>query len=182
MDNTQSSLFEAVGSGYYDGSKDSLIMKTKAEREADAVRKGSSPHEFTQITQIDAYQVLTRETAIYPSAMSTEHHYNEKGEERLGIAIPLEVLAYVGLGLGEVGEIQGKLKKLVRDGDLFDGMVVISDEKRKEIAKEIGDAQWYLARLTDELMLKSSEILAGNVNKLLSRKKRGVIGGSGDNR
>lgn len=86
-------------------------------------------------------------------------------------------LAYVGLGLGEAGEIQGKIKKILRD----DGGVV-TDEKRLEIAKEVGDLLWYVARTAEEIGYDLEEIAKMNVAKLISRQERGVLGGSGDNR
>ena len=47
---------------------------------------------------------------------------------------------------------------------------------------ECGDVLWYLTRLIDELGYSVSEVAQANVDKLLDRKERGVIGGSGDNR
>ena len=160
-------MFETVGQGYYDGDADSLQFRVPT---------------MSAIMSVDVYQSMTRETAIYPGAMSAERHYSKHGRDENGVSVPLEAIAYVGLGLSEVGEIQGKIKKLVRDGGLFDGRVVITDEKRVELLKEIGDAHWYLARLVDELQASTSEVLAGNINKLRSRKARGKIQGSGDNR
>lgn len=109
----------------------------------------------------DDYQLETSSTAMYPEA---------------GTGSQL-ALAYVGLGLGETGEVQGKLKKIIRD----DGGVV-NDEKRRELGKEIGDVLWYLARLADELDYNLGDLAQENLDKLASRKKRGVIQGSGDNR
>jgi NTP pyrophosphatase (non-canonical NTP hydrolase) len=107
------------------------------------------------------YQEFTHSTAIYP-------------ESGTGSAI---ALAYVGLGLGESGEIQGKIKKILRD----DGSQ-LTDEKREALAAEAGDLLYYLARLGVELGVDLYTIAQGNVDKLTSRKDRGVIGGSGDNR
>ena len=50
------------------------------------------------------------------------------------------------------------------------------------MASEIGDVLWYCARLASELDLSLSQIAEDNMKKLLDRKERGVIGGSGDNR
>ena len=86
-------------------------------------------------------------------------------------------LAYVGLGLGEAGEVQGKIKKVLRD----DGGV-ITDEKREAISAELGDVLWYLAGVATELGVTLDDIARDNIAKLLDRKSRGVIGGSGDNR
>ncbi len=86
-------------------------------------------------------------------------------------------IAYLALGLGEVGEVQGKIKKIIRDD-----ANVISEEKKEAISAELGDVLWYVAVLAAELGLNLEDIAWGNVNKLASRKERGVIQGSGDNR
>lgn len=41
---------------------------------------------------------------------------------------------------------------------------------------------WYVAGLADTLGYKLSDVAGGNVDKLSSRKERGVLKGSGDNR
>lgn len=107
------------------------------------------------------YQLATAETAVYPGS---------------GTGSVL-ALAYVGLGLGESGEVQGKIKKILRDDN-----GEVSLEKSKEIAKELGDLLWYVARAADELGYSLEEIAQENLDKLNSRKARGVLGGSGDNR
>ena len=84
-------------------------------------------------------------------------------------------LAYLTLGLsGEAGEIANKAKKLIRDGD--------NPDKREEIGKELGDVCWYLAVLAEELGMNLGKIMEDNIEKLASRKQRGTLGGSGDNR
>jgi NTP pyrophosphatase (non-canonical NTP hydrolase) len=105
------------------------------------------------------YQKQSASTAIYPG----------QGEV-LG-------LAYVGLGLGESGEVQGKIKKVIRD----DGGV-ISDEKRAAIAKELGDMLWYVSQTASEIGVSLDDIAEDNLDKLASRAERGVLGGSGDER
>lgn len=111
------------------------------------------------MTDFYDYQVSTRETAIYPCA--------DTGEPA--------ALAYVALGLAsESGEVAGKVKKILRDGDVY--------ALREAIEKELGDVLWYLARLTDELGVSLSGVAIENLSKLRDRKARGVLGGSGDNR
>jgi len=41
---------------------------------------------------------------------------------------------------------------------------------------------WYIARVADELGMDLEELMDYNKQKLESRKERGVLGGSGDNR
>ena len=89
----------------------------------------------------------------------------------------LLALAYDGLGLGEAGEVQGKIKKIIRDNGGY-----ISAESKIEIKKELGDCLWYIASMCDTLGLKMEDVAAENIEKLKSRKERGVLHGSGDNR
>jgi len=105
------------------------------------------------------YQCRTAGTAIYPG----------QGE--------ITGLLYVGLGLGESGEIQGKIKKILRD----DGGI-LTDEKRAAIAKELGDLLWYLSQAATELGVSLETVASDNLEKLAARKERGTLQGSGDNR
>ena len=87
-------------------------------------------------------------------------------------------IVYPALGLGnEAGEVQGKIKKVLRDND---GM--FSPEKTEEIGAEIGDILWYMAALCRDLQLSLEDIAINNIKKLEDRQARGVIQGSGDNR
>ena len=99
--------------------------------------------------------------------------FNETNED----IIKLLAVTYDGLGLGEAGEIQGKIKKIIRD----DGGI-ISEEAKKEIMKEAGDTLWYLASLCENLGTTLEEVANGNIEKLNSRRERGTLYGSGDNR
>lgn len=77
------------------------------------------------------------------------------------------------LGLvGEAGEVAEKVKKWVRDGSI----------NEKELAKEVGDVLFYVAALAGVLGVDLADIAQGNLDKLNSRKERGVLQGSGDNR
>jgi NTP pyrophosphatase (non-canonical NTP hydrolase) len=107
---------------------------------------------------ISDYQELSRRTATYPGA----------GEN----------LVYPTLGLaGEAGEVAEKVKKLLRD----DGGVM-SQERRAALAGELGDVLWYVAQVATEAGLDLEEIAQANLDKLLSRQRRGVLSGSGDSR
>ena len=80
---------------------------------------------------------------------------------------------YAALGLaGEAGETVDKIKKWHRDG--------VVDPKA--IAYELGDVLYYLTRLSNIFGYTLEEIQQMNVEKLTSRKERGKIHGSGDNR
>ena len=81
-------------------------------------------------------------------------------------------ITYPTLGLcGEAGEVAEKIKKHIRDGRSLEG-----------VGLELGDVLWYISALADDLGVTLEEIAQANVDKLQSRKDRGKIGGSGDNR
>jgi len=67
--------------------------------------------------------------------------------------------------------LQKRLKKHIRDGRSLEG-----------VGLELGDVLWYISALADDLGVTLEEIAQANVDKLQSRKERGKIGGSGDNR
>lgn len=48
--------------------------------------------------------------------------------------------------------------------------------------KEAGDVFWYIPRLAKHLHLRLSALLSETFKKITSRRERGVIVGSGDNR
>jgi NTP pyrophosphatase (non-canonical NTP hydrolase) len=122
--------------------------------------------------EIEKYQVTSSRTAIYLDAINKEFP-NLQGKLK-----GLLALSYLSLGLaGESGELSNKIKKLIRDS-----VGEISDELRKDLSKEIGDCFWYIANICTELQLDLNEIAEENIKKLSSRKERGVLTGSGDNR
>lgn len=82
------------------------------------------------------------------------------------------------LGLmGESGEVCEKVKKVIRDEK-----GVASEEKKKEIVKEMGDVLWYLAMVSKYLGVKFEEVAKMNLKKLEDRLERNKIHGAGDNR
>lgn len=107
--------------------------------------------------EVNDYQKAALETAIYPK------------EQRI---------IYPTLGLtGEAGEVSDKVKKVLRDND-----GIFSEERKKEIAKELGDVAWYLAVCANDIGYSLEDICRMNIEKLASRKERGKLNGSGDNR
>lgn len=83
-------------------------------------------------------------------------------------------IVYPALGLaGESGEIAEKIKKWLRKDNELD---------REALLMELGDPLWYIASLADDLGYTLQDVINANVSKLTSRKERGVIKGSGDNR
>lgn len=109
-------------------------------------------------TTFSDYQSQSRETAIYPDA----------GDN----------LLYPTLGLcGEAGEVAEKVKKMVRD----DGGA-LTEARREELSRELGDVLWYAAQIATEAGLDLEEIARSNIAKLASRRDRGALQGSGDRR
>ena len=107
--------------------------------------------------ELSEYQRLSRSTAEYPRQ---------------------EALTYPALGLaGEAGEFADHAKKVIRD----DGGEV-TPQRREAMAKELGDVLWYVAQLASELGLELEQVAQDNLDKLLSRQRRGVLSGSGDER
>jgi NTP pyrophosphatase (non-canonical NTP hydrolase) len=78
---------------------------------------------------------------------------------------------------GEAGEIAEKIKKIIRDKN-----GEVSQQDKEELSKEIGDVLWYLAVFAHDLGFQLDGIAKQNLDKLQSRKARGVLGGAGDNR
>lgn len=78
---------------------------------------------------------------------------------------------------GEAGEVAEKVKKIIRDQN-----GKFTDEDKSELAKEVGDVLWYLAVFANQLGFSLDDVAETNLSKLKSRKDRGKLSGSGDNR
>jgi NTP pyrophosphatase (non-canonical NTP hydrolase) len=113
---------------------------------------------ITEVITPDLYERLAGETAIFPKEKALE---------------------YLALGLtSEAGEVAGKVKKLIRDGEDVEGF----EMKKIAISHEIGDVLWYCAMMAKEVGVPLADIMQENLDKLHSRKKRGTLQGSGDDR
>ena len=108
--------------------------------------------------ELNDYQRESRKTALYPNV----------GRNAI----------YPTLGLvGEAGEVADKVKKILRDKKgIFD------KDSKDEIKFEIGDVLWYISQLSCELGFDLEDVAIANLQKLSSRKIRGKIQGSGDDR
>jgi NTP pyrophosphatase (non-canonical NTP hydrolase) len=120
---------------------------------------------------------------------------NEYQERAMATCMPsCENFSYMMLNLiGEVGEFASKVAKALRketgmmDGSNFyyykfqDGEVT-SSGMYEELKKEAGDILWQLSGLCSVMGWDLEEVAQGNLDKLASRKQRGVIDGNGDNR
>lgn len=101
-------------------------------------------------------------------------------------------VTYMAFNLvGEVGEFCGKIAKGIRKSQLKidDNQLVCledddaeRDELETALKMEAGDVLWQLSGLCKIMGWKLEDIAQTNLNKLASRKERGVIDGNGDNR
>lgn len=113
---------------------------------------------------INQYQQFAASTALYaerlPATVEECHDLLRKSYVSLGAA-------------GEIGEVANKIKKSIRDGNPID---------RQDLKKELGDILWYVSQLATEYGLVLEDVIDSNVAKLSSRKNRGTLRGSGDDR
>lgn len=115
--------------------------------------------------------------------------FNQYGEFVKGMKVYPEkhAIVYPALGLaGEAGEIAEKVKKWLR-GDHLKALTAEGQETnegyfREALLKELGDPLWYITSLADDLGFTLQDVVDANVEKLSSRKERGVLKGNGDNR
>ena len=129
------------------------------------------------VGETDMYQYLV-DNGYSDFSDETFNNYQQDTKQTVKYP-PEQALEYLSLGVAsEAGEIAGKMKKWIRDGD----SKMTHAEWVESMSSEIGDVLWYCARLADELGLSLSEVAENNIDKLCDRKVRGVLGGSGDNR
>ena len=120
---------------------------------------------------------------------------NEYQEKAMITCMPsCKNFSYMMLNLvGEVGELASKVAKSIRKNS----SVIINNklgnryspsEREKvvlyneELKKEAGDILWQLAGLCKVMGWSLEDVAQQNLDKLASRKERGVIDGNGDNR
>lgn len=100
---------------------------------------------------------------------------NDYQAEAQSVRLPSANADYALLGLcGEVGEIYSLFAKAVRDGRKFD--------HDQNVKKELGDVLWFIASIATDHGLTLEDVARSNILKLIDRKDRGVLNGSGDNR
>ena len=115
---------------------------------------------------------------------------NEYQEKAMETCMPSsENFSYMMLNLvGEVGEFASKVAKAIRKGKAEivynEAMVVVEDNDTllPELQAEAGDILRQLAGLCTVMNWSLEDVAQGNLDKLASRKQRGVIDGNGDNR
>jgi len=112
--------------------------------------------------------------------MNKEMTFKEYQEQALITATYPATLriTYPTLGLnGEAGEVAEKVKKLYRDHD-----GVIDSVFLENVKLELGDVLWYVSAICRDLGISMEDVARANIEKLHSRRERGVIHGNGDSR
>lgn len=109
-------------------------------------------YDYWMMDSMDDYQEFVESTILTKGP-------NRLAENSLGLA-------------GEAGEVVDKVKKFYRDGVM----------DAEAVAKELGDALYYVAALANYLGYDLSDIARMNREKLTDRKKRNKLQGNGDNR
>lgn len=85
---------------------------------------------------------------------------------------------YLVYGLGEeCGEVQGIIKRVLRDKD---GQLEKSDYAK--LVLELGDTLWYLSQLAAALGATLEDVAQANVAKLTRRQQNNTLQGEGDER
>lgn len=123
---------------------------------------------------------------------------NEYQKKAMSTCMPsCNNFSYMMLNLvGEVGEFASKVAKLIRKEKLLMGGAENAENKLTSLAltrgeqyeilddlkAEAGDILWQLSGLCEIMGWKLEDVAQGNLDKLASRKERGVISGDGDNR
>lgn len=113
-------------------------------------------------------------SSIIPNDLTSDNS-NEILKSRISIGNTFLGLASYS---GKPSEI---LKKILRD-DNFTFFEQIADSKREAIVSVLSDVYWWLDRCAASIESSMEEVAQGNLDKLFSRNKRGVLSGSGDNR
>ena len=100
---------------------------------------------------------------------------NEYQSEAQSVRLESAGPMYALFGLpGEVGEVCSLVAKAIRDGRKF--------TYDSDMRKELGDVLWFVAAIAADHGFTLEEVAQSNINKLMSRKERGTLQGSGDNR
>lgn len=119
--------------------------------------------------------------------------FKEYSEKAMSTCLPSsfnDIYAINGL-TAEVGEINDKIAKWIRKEYIIirNNHIQFTEKGVQsginfplELAKEVGDVLWFVNLLAHRMGYSLNTIAEMNLDKLASRKERGVIDGNGDNR
>lgn len=134
------------------------IERARANRFDEAGNYGENNGTLGETTKMRKMNMLEKYSDFVEDMILT-HGRDRLAENTLGL-------------VGEAGEVAEKIKKFFRDNTL--------DEEA--VQKELGDVMFYLVALHNALDLDVEVTIEKNMEKLISRKERGTLQGSGDNR
>lgn len=110
---------------------------------------------------------------LWESALYTEIKYDGTAREMAALLASMITL----------GETASYLKKQQRDhNENVSSTTIDSDANLLYIIKELGDCQWYLEALSQELRSTGERDREINVEKLTGRLEHGTVKGNGDDR
>lgn len=156
--------------------------------------------------EMNDYQEKAATTAIYPKEarlvypllglLGEAGEMAEKVKDALfpgGVSPDSEILDIYWLldNLAMAGHQAEQKKKLIRDSGKYPQACLEEMRRRvdsipqgeiSKLEKEVGDALWYVSNIARDLKVSLEDVAGGNLEKLQSRKERGVLQGSGDNR
>lgn len=135
-------------------------------------KNGEEDNEFflkflDNITNLDIHKTNLLNTIVTKMDPSSDGDSN---------ACPNYMYPVLGLG-GEVGEVLGKFSKYSELKPEH-----MDDTIKKQIRGELGGVLWYISEICTQVGIDLNEVAEENVKILQSRKERGVIHGSGDER
>lgn len=135
------------------------------------------------------YQVQAGGTDLYSEAISERVVSTIFGDSIRLLPAEAETIKrefnalYLVLGLGgEAGEVAEKFKKHLRDRSTQGFLFETDSEFKQQVAYELGDVCWYVAKLADLLGYDYKDIHQMNLDKLEARRIKNTIHGSGDGR
>ena len=123
------------------------------------------------IQQTERLEPAITSSVLHPIEITGSHSIQEYIDFVKSMKVYPEKYAvvYPALGLsGESGEIAEKVKKSLRGDKELD---------KPEVVKELGDVLWYVTSLADDLGYTLQDVIELNIQKLSSRKERGVVNG-----
>lgn len=192
------------------GERENVFHHLQGVREVpeidDVVRLFQDDHMNRVCADTDEFQTWTDTTASYPGfseadgrgvvyatmgivgeaselAEKVEKWISDGNEAGTGNFQVLQQISVLLKDVVFIGKEVESFKKKLRKGEIklepFEGP---SGEVRSGIIKECGDVFWYIPRLAKHLHLRLSTLLSETFKKITSRRERGVIVGSGDNR
>lgn len=131
-------------------------------------------------------------SAVFDSQNNKEMTLNEYQQLAMQTCMPsCENFSYMFINLvGEVGELASKVAKHIRKDKvtishnqlLQNSRYVITEQEKKDLKAECGDIIWQISGLCSVMGWTFDEVASENLDKLASRKERGVIDGNGDTR